>query len=136
MKRSADRLLTTAFPLSLAVYLLVLYIYFHGNIWDWPYWASEWFSYLTICFPALPAFLLQLLLCRRKTRRWVALLPGAVLLAGVAWFTCEFFTTTGWDNLGWGILLVLSIAPTAGCVLGWIAYGLHRLLRREERPSA
>lgn len=74
-------------------------------------------------------FCLQLLLCRRAWR-WVAAIPAVALIGAALWFAYGFFTATGWDSLGWGVLLVLSIAPAVGCALAWAVYGFHQLYKR------
>ena len=132
MKNRTDKLLLTVTPLSLAVCLLLARGFFQGIHWVWPDWAGECYGYLTLTLPALPVFCLQLLLCRRS-RRWVAALPGVVLLGGVLCFSWGFLTATGWDTLGWGILLVLSLPPAAGCALAWMVYGLRRRAQKRGR---
>lgn len=47
------------------------------------------------------------------------------LVLGIALLSsCGWLTATGWDTLGWGILLIGSIAPVSGCILAWAVYGL------------
>ena len=92
-------------------------------------------AWLALTFSAVPVFCLQLLLCRRK-RCWVAAIPAAVIIGAALWFAYGYFTATGWDTLGWGILLVLSIAPAAGCVLAWAAYGCWSLYRKGDIRNA
>ena len=109
MKNRTDKILLAVFLLSLSAYAAMAY------------------TYITYDFG--PAFCLQLLLCRR-IRCWVAAIPALVIVGAVLLFAYNFFTATGHDTLGWALLMILSIAPAAGCVLAWAAYGCWRLYRK------
>ena len=129
MKNRTDKILLAVFLLSLALYAAGIPFYINGLPLDWPDWLFTACAWLAVSFHALPVFCLQLLLCRR-TRHWMAALLPLVVIGAALWFTYGYFTATGWDTLGWGILMVLSIAPAVGCVLAWAAYGLWRLYRK------
>lgn len=129
MKNRADQSLLVVCVLSLALYALAIPRYLEGIPLDWPEWAFTACAWLAVSFHAVPVFCLQLLLCR-KTPRWIAAIPALAIVGAVLWFACGFFTATGWDTLGWGILLILSIAPAAGCFLAWAVYGLWQLYRK------
>ena len=119
MRKPADRMLLALFLLSLALYVALI-VYGSGTPWK---------IRLVFTFHAVPAFCLQLLLCRR-IRCWVAAIPALVIVGAVLLFAYNFFTATGHDTLGWALLMILSIAPAAGCVLAWAAYGCWRLYRK------
>ena len=135
MKTRTDKILLAVFLLSLPAYAAIAYTYItydfgqftpsHFEIW----FARRFLLWMSLGFHAVPAFCLQLLLCRRK-RRWVAALPAAATVGAALWFAYGFFTATGYDTLGWAILLILSIAPAAGCALAWAVYGLYRICKR------
>ena len=135
MKTRTDKILLAVFLLSLPAYAAIAYTYItydfgqftpsHFEIW----FTHRFLLWMSLGFHAVPAFCLQLLLCRRK-RRWVAALPAAATVGAALWFAYGFFTATGYDTLGWAILLILSIAPAAGCVLAWVAYGIHQFYKR------
>ena len=129
MKNRTDTILLAVFLLSLTAYALILLTYLEIIPVDFPLELFSLRAWLALTFSAVPAFCLQLLLCR-KTRRWVAAVPVLVIVGAALLFTYGFFTATGWDTLGWGILLLLSIAPAAGCVLAWAVYGFHQLYKR------
>lgn len=129
MKNRTDKILLTVFLLSLAFYVVLLPNYLEGLPLDWPDWFFTICAWLAVGFHAVPAFCLQLLLCRR-VRRWIAAIPALIIAGAALWFAYGFFTATGWDTLGWGIFLVLSAAPAVGCALAWTAYGLCRLCQR------
>lgn len=120
MKKRTDFILLTVLLLSLAVYAanIVYGMEYPFNV------------YLLLGFHAIPAFCLQLLLCRR-TRRWVASLSLPLLALAALFFAYKSYISTGWDGLGWLILLGLCIAPAVGCVLAWAAYGLSRLYQKK-----
>ena len=131
MKNRTDKILLAVFLLSLAVYLVNFAVCFS----DLPLDAPPWQQMLLLYFHFIPMFCLQLLLCRR-TRRRVAAIPALVIVGAALLFAYGYFTATGWDTLGWGILLVLSIAPAAGCVLAWAAYGCWSLYRKGDIRNA
>ena len=134
MKNRTDKILLVVFAVTLPLHIFIVLTYMQiisiVETWTWPYWAQEWYAYLAFGFFAIPVFCLQLLLCRRKRRR-IAAIPVAVIISAALLFTYGFFTATGWDALGWGILLLLCIAPAVGCALAWAAYGLGRLHQRK-----
>ena len=125
MKDRTDKTLLAVFAVTLPLHIFIVLTYMEiipiVEKWTWPYWAQEWYAYLALGFFAVPVFCLQLLLCRRKRRR-IAAIPAAVIISAALLFTYGFFTATGWDVLGWGILLLLCIAPAVGCVLAWIVW--------------
>lgn len=125
MKDRTDKTLLAVFTVTLPLHIFIVLTYMElipiVEKWTWPYWAQEWYAYLALGFFAVPVFCLQLLLCRRKRRR-IAAIPAAVIISAALLFTYGFFTATGWDVLGWGILLLLCIAPAVGCVLAWIVW--------------
>ena len=107
MKNLTDKILLAVFLLSLSAYAAMAY------------------TYITYDFGQFnPSHL-----CRRK-RRWVAAIPALVIVGAVLLFAYGFFTAIGHDTLGWALLMILSIAPAAGCVLAWAAYGCWRLYRK------
>ncbi len=135
MKTRTDKILLAVFLLSLLAYAAMVYTYItyeysqsnpsHFEIW----FARRFLFWMSLGFHAVPTFCLQLFLCRRR-RRWMAAVLAIIIIGAAAWFAYGFFTATGWDNVGWAILLLLSIAPAAGCVLGWAVYGCWRLYRK------
>jgi len=131
MKNRTDKTLLAVFLLSLPACAFLLLI-FLGIIDLDLGWSSALRGRLAVTLPVVPAFCLQLLLCRRVWR-WIAVLPALLTTGVVVWFTYGACTATGWDSVGWLILLLLCAAPAAGIVLAWAAYGLHRLYR-QRRP--
>lgn len=133
MKNRTDNILLYTFFASLIFYCFILPYYFcliAGTALDSPEW-NVFYNWLSMSFHAVPAFCLQLLLCRR-TRRWVAALHGAAVGGLVLWAVYGSLTSTSWDRLGFAILLELSAAPAIGCILAWIVYGwtLHQKNRQ------
>ncbi len=127
MKNRTDKILLAVFLLSLAAYapLLLTYSFAFDSGWDT---VRAW---LLLTFHAVPAFCLQLLLCRR-TQRWIAALPGLAVIGVALWSAFAAFTVIGWEGLGWLILLLLCAAPAAGIALAWAVYGIDRLRKRGE----
>ena len=85
---------------------------------------------LLLFLPALPAFCLQILLCR-KTRRYVLwaipLLCVALFCLSGAWITQ---INPGLDGILGVIMMFASISPAVGCVLALAGWGLCRLYQR------
>lgn len=129
MKNRTDKILLTVFLLSLPAYALILLTYLEIIPVDFPLELFSLRAWLALTFSAVPAFCLQFLLCRR-TRRRIATIPAVAVIGAALWFAYGFFTATGWDTLGWGILMLLSIAPAVGCALAWAVYGLYRICKR------
>ena len=119
MRKPADRMLLALFLLSLALYVALI-VYGSGTPWK---------LRLVFTFHAVPAFCLQMLLCRNG-RRWVAAIPTLILLGAALFSTFGWFTTTGWDRLGCAIFLGFSAPPTVGCALAWAVFGCWKLCRR------
>lgn len=129
MKNRTDKILLAVFSLSLLAYIWITLTYFGIVPMKFPVVLYSLRAWLTLTFATVPAFCLQLLLCR-KTRCWVAAIPALVIVGAALWFAYGFFTAPGWDTLGWGILMLLSIAPAVGCALAWAVYGLYRICKR------
>lgn len=131
MKNRANRTLLVVFLLSLAAYVLLLLTYLEIIDFTVPAALYTPLAWLVLIVHAVPAFCLQFLLCR-AAKRWAAAVP-AVLAVGAA-LVCGLglCTATGWDALGWGVLLILCIAPVVGCALGWAVYGVQRLGKRRD----
>lgn len=121
MKTRTDRILLAVFALSLAFYAAD--IVFGKGYYPWE-------IRLAFSFHAIPAFCLQLLLCRNIRRKWVAALPAVLLIGWCLLCLIQIFINTGWYALGWAIFLALSAAPAIGCALAWAVYGFHRLYKR------
>ena len=134
MKNRLNLSLLIGFILSLAIYLILLVESIGGTPHPYPLWLQRAQPLLLLGFHAVPFFFLQLLLCRASRQTgWTAvpliLVAGAALVCGF-----QFYTSSGWDFLGWGVLLLGCAAPAAGCILGWSVYGMQRLWRRERNP--
>lgn len=127
MKNRTDKILLAVFLVSLAAYAFLLLIYL--EIIDLGLEWSTLQAWLALTLHAIPAFCLQLLLCR-KTPRWIAALPALLTAFAAFWFAYGSFTDPGWDGLGCLIMLLLCAAPAAGIALAWAVYGLQRLRNR------
>lgn len=122
MKNQNHIALLIGFFVSLVLYILLFF-------WDVSVELSELQVVLRLSVSAVPAFCLQLWLCRLKTIRWARWLPLSALLLLTLIGAAYFFGGSGWDTLGGAVILCWCIAPAAGCALGWLAYG-RELSRR------
>lgn len=118
MKNRNHIALLVGFFVSLVLYVLLF-------LWNVSLDLSELRTVLWLSFSAVPAFCLQLWLCRLENVRWTRYLPlcALFLVALIGGSYLFGLVGSGWDTLGGGILLCWCIAPTAGCALGWLAYG-------------
>ena len=128
MKSRTNTVLLAVFFLSLVVYGVLIFSYL--DILDTYY---QPFVYAMLGFHGVPAFCLQLLLCRTAKRRWTACLPAVVLAAAALAAWLGLLTASGWDSLGWALLLLLCIAPVVGIAAAWIAHALSALAGRRRR---
>ncbi len=85
-----------------------------------------WGKYIALAFPALPFFCLQLLMCRVGRKNWVKALPLILVLAFAFAAFLGLCMASGWDTLGWMILLILCAAPAAGCIIALLPYWLRK----------
>lgn len=118
MKSRNHIALLAGFFASLALEILLFF-------WDAPLDLLELRIVLCFSFSVVPAFCLQLWLCRLENVRRARWLPlGTLCLMALIGAAYLFgLVGSGWDSLGGGVLLCWCIAPAAGCVLGWMAHG-------------
>ncbi len=132
MKNRTDKTLLAVFLLSLAAYVFLLLT--NLGIVDLDLGWDAVRPWLSLTFHAVPAFCLQLLLCRR-TQRWIAALPALLTAFAAFWFAYGAFTDPGWDGLGCLILLLLCAAPAVGIALAWAVYGIWRFRQKRNVPA-
>ena len=114
--------LMVSFILSLALYFALFFIFINRDV---VINGTSLGVSLALTVHAVPAFLLQWLLCRVEKPVWVRWLPLA-LLAVVAVIGALYLTGTlgsNWDFIGGAFILCWCIAPAAGLTLGWMANG-------------
>lgn len=100
----------------LAVFLLSLVLC--AGIW---FWNIAWLLFL----PALPAFCLQLLLCRMERWKFLRAVP-LVLAAAMAGLGFYYAQQPGFGAGLFGVILLLgAISPAVGAVLAWAVWGFH-----------
>ena len=130
MKNHSNRILTVFFAVSLVVSISLFLV----RAVAFPF---EIYGAVEICafyFPAVPFLFLQMLLCKAVQKKWVKFLPLLVvaIVAIVAAVGCV--AASGWDTLGYLILLLLCIGPALGCIIGIVADWLWR--KRDYAVSA
>lgn len=100
----------------LAVFLLSLVL----CVGFW-FWNIVWLLFL----PALPAFCLQLLLCRMERWKFLRAVP-LVLAAAMALLGFYYAQQPGFGAGLFGVILLLgAISPAVGAVLAWAVWGFH-----------
>ena len=130
MKNHSNRILVVFFAASVAV-TIGLFLVRAGAP------PFEIYGAVEICafyFPAVPFLFLQMLFCKVVQKKWVRFLPllAIAIVAMVAAVGCV--TASGWDTLGYLILLLLCIGPALGCIIGFVADWLWR--KRDYAVSA
>jgi len=73
---------------------------------------------LLLVVPVIPAFCLQLLMCRATKRRRVRAIPFACVVLYCLAGAVIWVFSTGWDGLLGVIMVLSSISPAVGCILG------------------
>lgn len=141
MKNRTDKILLVVFILSLFAYAAILtaFIQYGGNNSEASWlilFLRRLYLWLVLGFHAVPAFCIQLLSARRANRKWLAALPSALLASWLVFCLYNWTAATGWDTLGWLLLLFGSIAPAVGCALAWAAYGCWSLYRKGDIRNA
>ncbi len=93
----------------------------------------NWITFIDLpafFLPLIPAFCIQLLLCRVTRSGWLRALPAlpVVALLGIAGWYAIF--GSGWDMLAAIIFALAAIAPAVGAAIGWLVWWLiHRKKR-------
>lgn len=130
MKRTADRVLFALFLVSFAAYCAV----FLSAFARLPLNISSLHQGLLLFAHFIPAFFLELLLCRIAAFPWRLLLPALPLLAAGLWF----LSRAEWYLMAWVLFLFWCIAPLAGCLTAQLVFAISRRLkkRRTGAPSA
>lgn len=90
---------------------------------DAPHWLIQFTRGMALLCPAVPAFFLQLLLCRIDPGLGLAALAAPLGLMAL------FSGMAAKDALGAAVLFRLSAAPAVGCAAAWCIY----LFRRRKR---
>ena len=127
MKNRTDNILLAVFLLTLTPYA-AFFAYCFSEL---PLSITPPQQALLLYSHSIPMFFLQLLLCRTAKLRWRLLIPPVLLLIpGLV-----FVSTAGWHVIAWVLFGFWCIAPAAGCVLGWIVYGLRRKKWNGEAPG-
>lgn len=125
--RRTDRILWSLAGLTLAAYGVV----FGSAFSELPLNIPPWHQGLLLYFHFVPAFFLQLALCRMPGPRWRFLLPLLLLAVPVL----VFVAFADWDLRAWVLAGFWCIAPLLGCALGWLVFGVTRLVHRLRRPG-
>ncbi|OUP25184.1 hypothetical protein [Gemmiger sp. An194] len=118
MKQTTNRLLFALFLGSFAVYCAV----FASAFAELPLNISSLHQGLLLFSHFIPAFFLELLLCRTAARRWRLLLPALPLLAAGLWF----LSRAEWHVMAWVLYLIWCIPPLAGCLTAQLAFAVYR----------
>lgn len=125
MKNRTNQILLVTFLITAALY---------------PFFLLSWLEIIPISIPlggylgagfhAVPCFCLQLLICRTAKRPLLRLIPVLLLVGIAAAFFVAMANSTGWDGLGWAILLLLCFAPAVGYAAAWVVYGVQRVRQK------
>lgn len=128
MKHSpADRILWVLFWLTMAAYAVV----FGSAFSELPLNIPNWHQGLLLYFHFVPAFFLQLSLCRMTGPRRRFLLPVLLLAVPVL----VFVAVADWALMAWVLAGFWCLAPLLGCALGWLVWGVILLVRRLRRRT-
>ena len=140
MKTRTDFILLCVFFASALIYGILLFSFAQYGGSTTPSPVADALAqirfWLVVSGHAVPFFALQLLLCRlTRWKKLPALLLTLLMVGLLAVCGFAFLSATGWNKLGWGVLLIASIAPVAGCLLAWMVYGCDYLDQRKNRDD-
>ncbi len=88
--------------------------------------VRSFLSYFTFVSPVIPFVFVQLYLCRNAKYTWIPWIPVCLILGIAFLLFLGFSFASGWDSLGYAILLVFCIPPVVGCILGAAVYMLTK----------
>lgn len=131
MKKLSNKILLILFIISFIINIFFMLTIFNIVEINVPLWFSKIYANMVIYFPALPAFLLQQLLCRTTKRWWIRIMPSFIVAAAGLVTYIKFLTERGWDQIGWLALLVICVSMAIGCVISWAVYGIYSLISRK-----
>lgn len=126
MERKTDRLLFALFLGTFAGYCAV----FVSAFAELPLNISSAHQGLLLFSHVIPAFFLELLLCRTAALRWRLLLPALPLLAAGLWF----LSRAEWHVMAWVLYLIWCIPPLAGCLTAQLVFAVYRRWKKH-RPG-
>lgn len=87
----------------------------------------NWLTFINIpsfILPVIPAFCIQLLLCRVTKHGWLRALPVLPVLGLLCIAGFYFVRDSGWDRLAALIFAIAAIAPAVGTAAGWLVWWL------------
>ncbi len=93
----------------------------------------NWLTFINIpsfILPVVPAFCVQLLMCRVTRSGWLRTLPALPVLASLGITGFYFVRNSGWDRLAALIFGIATIAAAVGVVLGWLVWWLMQRKKR------
>lgn len=82
---------------------------------------------ITLCILFFPFFFIQLYLSEEEKLKKYRYIPIGLVIFIVWICAMNFMMSSGWDSLGWLILLIGCIAPFVGCICALIYHWfIHR----------
>ena len=122
MKNHSNRILLVLFAASVAVNIGLFLV----RAGVFPLEINGTVEICAFYFPAVPFLFLQMLLCKTVEKKWVKFLPLLAVTVAAMAAAVGCVTASGWDTLGYLILLLLCIGPALGCIFGFAADWLWR----------
>lgn len=130
MKSDKNLSLLLLFALTLGAYVMIFFIAV-GALFQSVDWPTGVMETLLFTFSAVPAFFLQMLLCRAVQSKYIKALPITVIALAAAFFAVCMISVTGWDKLIYLILLFLCIAPAVGTVAAFLFHLICKNMKTE-----
>lgn len=115
MKKKINLTLGIITAICFSINILLAFIWM-GYIESGP--SMGFIDRLTIYFLAVSFFFLQLLLCRNVRKKIIRVLPLLIIAIVALTSGIGYSCTSGWDGLGFIIILILCAAPAIGSGFG------------------
>ncbi len=90
---------------------------------------------LFVIASVIVVFALQLFLCMKVKKLWFKLIPIIIFISFALILAYKSAYATGWDGLGYFILLLLDGILLLTCVVGWIIWFVVKYVKKKKAKS-
>ena len=90
------------------------------------------FTTVVLVFSVVVLLLIQLLICFKVKNKVIRLLPVILLSIFTIFFVAMTSTATGWDNLGYVFLAILTGFMWLMCGIAWGIWAIVKLIKKKK----
>jgi hypothetical protein len=135
VKNRTNCVLLAVFFLSFVLWAGLFLHYLQVIDLDLPLWLDARRGKIALYNCAIPAFCLQLFLCRATQHRWLPALLTFLVGTATLFAVRQCLVSSNWDSLGWAVIMISLFLQSGGCALAWGVYGLSRKRRDLRAPD-